>query len=56
MMEIKGRTQDLNVLLLSTYSRLKNLIYEDIPKVIWEKKFKLMENTPKDKILQFEPE
>ena len=56
MEEIKNGSLDQNVLLVSVYARLKNLIYDEIPKLEWEKKYDLPENVPKDRLLKFEPE
>ena len=47
-------------LLISTYTRLKNLIYDDIPKIVWEKKYDFVEKKVSDdevqRIVRFEPE
>ena len=56
MEEIKGSSLDQNIILVSLYARLKNLIYDEIPKLEWEKKYDLPENIPKDKLVKFEPE
>jgi hypothetical protein len=56
MEDIKEKGNDQNILLVSLYSRLKNLIYDDIPKVIWEQKYHLPEHIPKERVLKFEPE
>lgn len=56
MEEIKENGNDQNIMIVSIYARLKNLIYDDIPKIIWEKKYQLPEQIPKEKLLKFEPE
>ena len=56
MEEIKSNALDQNVILVSVYARLKNLIYDEIPKLEWDKKYDLPENVPKDKLVSFEPE
>jgi hypothetical protein len=56
MQEIKGNSLDQNIILVSLYARLKNLIHDEIPKLEWEKKYDLPENVPKDKLVRFEPE
>lgn len=47
-------------ILINLYSRLKNLIYDDIPKVVWEEKYNFAENqipdSKVDRIMEFEPE
>ena len=56
MEDIKGSNTDLSVLLITAYARLKNLVYEDIPKIQWEKKYTLPDNVPKDRLMQLSPE
>jgi len=56
MEEIKGGSLDQNIILVSVYARLKNLIYDEIPRLEWDKKYDLPENIPKDKLVSFEPE
>lgn len=56
MEEIKEHSLDQNIILVSLYARLKNLIYDEIPKLEWEKKYDLQENIPKEKLIKFEPE
>ena len=56
MEEIKEHSLPQNILMISIYSRLKNLVYDDIPKIVWEKKYNLPEKVPKHKLIQFEPE
>jgi hypothetical protein len=41
MADLKKSLGDIGFILVSVYSRLKNLIYDEIPKVEWEKKYKL---------------
>lgn len=56
MVEIKKNISDINFLLLSTLSRLKGLVSDQVPKIVWETKFNIPEKIPNDKILRFEPE
>ena len=56
MNEIKGQMKDINILLVTVYSRLKNLIYDDIPKIYWETKYEIPKKMPHEKFLNFEPE
>ena len=43
MQDLKFRLGDIAFILLSSYSRIKNLIYDEIPKVEWEKKYMVTE-------------
>lgn len=56
MDDIKKNTGDSNSLLVNVYARLKNLIYDDIPKIVWEQKYEIPNPLPKDKLLQLSPE
>jgi len=38
------------------YSRMKNLVYDDIPKLEWELKYDIPKKYPRHKIMEFEPE
>ena len=51
MDDIKKNTGDSNSLLVNVYARLKNLIYDDIPKIVWEQKYEIPNPLPKDKLL-----
>lgn len=56
MEEIKKNNNDMYVMLTNVYARLKNLIYEDIPKITWEKKFDIPNPLPRDQLLHLSPE
>jgi hypothetical protein len=56
MDDIKKANNDTYVMLTNVYARLKNLIYEDIPKITWEKKFDMPNPLPHDQLLHLSPE
>lgn len=56
MDDIKKNNNDVYVMLINVYARLKNLIYEDIPKIIWEQKYEIPNPLPKDKLMNLSPE
>lgn len=56
MEELKKNNNDTYVMLTNVYARLKNLIYEDIPKITWEKKFDIPNPLPRDQLLHLSPE
>ncbi len=56
MDDIKKGSNDINVMLINVYARLKNLIYDDIPKIVWEQKYEIPNPLPKDKLMQLSPE
>jgi hypothetical protein len=54
--DIRKGGNDFYSMMVHVYARLKNLIYDDIPKIIWEEKYKLPNPLPKDKLLNLSPE
>jgi hypothetical protein len=56
MEDIRASNNDLTVLLISSYARLKNLVYDDIPKIEWEKKYTLPDKVPRDVVMNLSPE
>lgn len=56
MEDLKKNSNDINVILINVYARLKNLIYDDIPKIIWEQKYEIPNPLPKDKLMHLSPE
>lgn len=56
MEEIKKNSNDVYVMLINVYARLKNLIYDDIPKIIWEEKYEIPNPLPKDKLMHLNVE
>lgn len=56
MEEIREGISDVSTMLITTYSRLKNLVREEMPKIDWERKFVLPEGVPQDLVLNLDPE
>lgn len=56
MEELKRATNDLYVMLINVYSRLKNLVSDDIPNIVWETKYEIPNPLPKDKLMHLNPE
>ena len=56
MEDIKAQGTSQNLILCALYSRLKNLVYDDIPSIEWEKKYDIPKEIPKDELMKFEPE
>lgn len=56
MEDLKKNGNDFYVMLINVYARLKNLIYDDIPKIVWEQKYEIPKTLPKDKLLNLSPE
>ena len=54
--DLRRTGNDSYVLLYGVYARLKNLIYEDIPKIEWERKYDFPKELPKDRLLALNPE
>lgn len=56
MEDIKKNNNDVYVMLINVYARLKNLIYDDIPKIIWEEKYEIPNPLPRDRLLHLNVE
>jgi len=56
MEKSKKLTNTQNAIIIQLYARLKNLVYDDIPKVVWEKKYNIPSDIPKKELFKFQPE
>lgn len=56
MEDLKKGNNDFFVMLMNVYARMKNLIYDDIPKIVWETKYNMPNPLPKDKLMHLSPE
>lgn len=56
MQDIKNQAMNQNILLAIVFARLKNLIYDDIPRIDWEVKYQIPKDIPKEELMRFEPE